>query len=31
MKVMLFAFYPAGVSWFDNIRIEPIPEPAKPT
>ena len=30
MKVMLFAFYPAGVSWFDNIRIEPIAEPAKP-
>jgi hypothetical protein len=27
MKVMLFAFYPAGVSWFDNIRIEPITEP----
>ena len=26
MKVMLFAFYPAGVSWFDNIRIEPITE-----
>jgi hypothetical protein len=29
MKVMLFAFYPAGVSWFDNIRIEPVTEPAK--
>jgi len=27
MKVMLFAFYPAGVSWFDNVRIEPINEP----
>jgi len=24
MKVMLFAFYPAGVYWFDNVRIEPI-------
>jgi hypothetical protein len=24
MKVMLFAFYPAGVYWFDNVRIEPV-------
>jgi len=24
MKVMLFAYYPAGVYWFDNVRIEPI-------
>jgi len=24
IKVMLFAFYPAGVYWFDNVRIEPI-------
>jgi hypothetical protein len=24
MRVMLYAFYPAGVYWFDNIRIEPI-------
>jgi hypothetical protein len=30
MRVMLFAFYPPGVSWFDNIRIEPISEPDKP-
>ena len=30
MKVMLYAFYPAGVYWFDNIRIEPVTEPAKP-
>lgn len=30
MKVMLFAFYPAGVSWFDNIRIEPVTEAAQP-
>ena len=30
MKVMLFAFYPAGVSWFDNVRIEPVNEPVKP-
>ena len=24
MKIMLFAFYPAGDYWFDNVRIEPI-------
>jgi hypothetical protein len=30
MRVMLFAYYPPGVSWFDNIRIEPINEPDKP-
>ena len=30
IKVMLFAYYPAGVYWFDNIRIEPVAEPAKP-
>ncbi len=24
MRVMLFAYYPAGVYWFDNVRIEPI-------
>ncbi|HTV42406.1 MAG TPA: hypothetical protein VMF08_17695 [Candidatus Sulfotelmatobacter sp.] len=24
MKVMLFAYYPAGVYWFDNVRIEPV-------
>ncbi len=24
MKVMLYAFYPAGEYWFDNVRIEPI-------
>ena len=24
MKVMLFAAYPAGIYWFDNIRLEPI-------
>jgi hypothetical protein len=29
MRVMLFAFYPAGVSWFDNVRLEPVDEPAK--
>jgi hypothetical protein len=26
MKVMLYAYYPPGVYWFDNIRIEPITE-----
>jgi hypothetical protein len=26
MKVMLFAYYPAGVYWFDNVRIEPVAE-----
>ena len=24
MKVMLYAFYPSGVYWFDNVKIEPI-------
>ena len=24
MKVMLYAFWPPGVYWFDNVRIEPI-------
>lgn len=24
MKVMLFAFYPPGVYWWDNVKIEPI-------
>ena len=26
MKVMLYAYYPAGIYWFDNIRIDPITE-----
>ena len=26
IKVMLFAFYPAGIYWFDNLRIEPVAE-----
>jgi len=26
MKVMLFAYYPAGEYWFDNVRIEPVAE-----
>jgi len=24
MKVMLYAYFPAGLYWFDNVRIEPI-------
>ncbi len=24
MKVMLYAYYPPGLYWFDNIRIDPI-------
>jgi len=24
MRVMLYAYYPAGIYWFDNITIEPI-------
>ena len=24
MKVMLYAYYPTGVYWFDNVKIEPI-------
>jgi hypothetical protein len=24
MKVMLFAYFPAGVYWFDNVRIDPV-------
>lgn len=24
IKVMLFAYYPPGVYWFDNIRVEPL-------
>ena len=27
MKVMLFAYYPPGVYWFDNVKIEPVGEP----
>jgi hypothetical protein len=24
MRVMLYGYYPAGVYWFDNVRIEPL-------
>ena len=27
MKVMLYAYYPPGVYWFDNVKIEPVEEP----
>lgn len=27
MKVMLYAYYPAAVYWFDNVKIEPVGEP----
>jgi hypothetical protein len=23
-KIMLFTYYPAGVAWFDNVKVEPI-------
>lgn len=26
MKVMLYAYYPPGIYWFDNVRIDPIDE-----
>ena len=26
MKVMLYAFWPPGVYWFDNLTIEPVEE-----
>ena len=25
-KIMLFSFYPAGVCWFANVSVEPVPE-----
>jgi len=25
MKVMLYAYYPPGIYWFDNVRLEAIP------
>lgn len=33
-KVMLFAFYPAGVCWFDHVTVEAVaeePAPVKPS
>jgi len=26
-KIMLFAYYPAGVAWFDNIKVEVVDDP----
>ena len=25
-KIMLFAYFPAGVAWFDNVKVEPVKE-----
>jgi hypothetical protein len=27
-KIMLYAYYPAGVAWYDNIIVEAVDEPA---
>ncbi len=27
VKVMLYAYWPPGVSWFDNVRLEPLAKP----
>jgi hypothetical protein len=29
-KIMLFAFYPPGVAWFDNVRVEAVDEAPSP-
>ncbi len=29
MKVMLFAYWPPGVSWFDDVRVVELPEEAQ--
>ena len=26
-KIMLYAYYPAGVAWFDNVRVEEVDAP----
>ncbi len=26
-KIMLFAYYPAGVAWYDNVKVEPLDAP----
>ena len=31
MRVMLFAYYPAGVYWFDNVRVEAVGANELPT
>jgi hypothetical protein len=30
MRVMLYAYYPAGQYWFDNVRIEPVSDLRSP-
>lgn len=30
-KIMLFAYYPAGVAWFDNVDVEIVDDPPPPT
>jgi hypothetical protein len=30
-KIMLYAFYPAGVAWFDNIKVETLDDPESTT
>lgn len=30
MRVMLYAYYPPGVYWFDDLRVEPVAPPADP-
>ena len=29
-KIMLFAFYPPGTTWFDNVRVEAVDDPVPP-
>jgi hypothetical protein len=29
-KIMLYAYYPAGIAWFDNVTVEAIEDPAAP-
>ena len=30
MRVMLYAYYPAGIYWFDNVRVEVVDNNPKP-
>ncbi len=29
-KIMLYAYWPDGVAWFDNVKLEAVDEPAAP-
>jgi hypothetical protein len=29
-RIMLYAYYPAGVAWFDNVRVEEVDESGSP-